>query len=455
MRNLKSLAAVFIALVMAACGDSTLVPNGSGPINPGGGPGVAGVTVLTSSPSLESSPGSSVTIQVIVRDTNNVAMEGVTVILAADSGTLTVTNPTTDQSGIVSATLGNGGDPTPRTITIRRTHRERLGSVGVNVAGTQIDVTGPTQLAQGDTETYTVVLLDSAGDGISGETVDVTSASGNTLSAAMLTTDGNGQAQFDVTASAAGADTLTATALGISGTRDISVSNDTFVLTAPVAGDQILLNTPGGGITDLDDRRRTAGRARRLRSALRAARLSALSAVTDAAGTATVSIQSTNAGPAQITAQRNASGTSTSVDVQFVADQPASDRFAGESVYARSERAKPDHGRRPRRGGQPGNQFDGPFRPAGRDGRPAFGRLCPDRPPGTCTDVLHVQFDDQREQRRGHYRHRAGYGDRRQRRADCRATRGVHLDRYRQLDLRAELRAVSRRIRNPGYGLAG
>ena len=97
MRNLKSLAAVFMALVIAACGDSTLVPDtGGGGTTPGGGAAVAGVTVLASSPNLDAVAGASVTVQVIVRDTNNVAMEGVTVIMSSDSGTLNGGPPTRD-----------------------------------------------------------------------------------------------------------------------------------------------------------------------------------------------------------------------------------------------------------------------------------------------------------------------------------------------------------------------
>ncbi len=322
MRKLISLATVFTALALAACGsDNTLTPDTGGGPTPGGGPAVAGVTVLASSPNLDAVPGASVTIQVIVRDTNNVAMEGVTVIMSSDSGTLTIINPVTDQGGIVSATLTGGGDPTPRTITVSADAQGVTGSVGVDVTGTSLDMTGAPQLAQGDTATYTVVLLDGAGNGISGQTVDVSSSAGNTLSSAVLTTDSAGQAQFDVTAGVAGADTLTATALGISVVRNLNVSNDSFVLIAPVAGDQILLNTPTpvslnwsvGGTPQ-------AGQTITFSSTR--GTLSALTALTDAAGTATVSIQSTNAGPAQITAT-NAGGTSTSVDVQFVADQPA------------------------------------------------------------------------------------------------------------------------------------
>lgn len=322
MRKLISLATVLTALVLAACGsDNTLTPGSGGGTTPGGGAAVAGVTVLASSPSLPSDNGQTLTISVIVRDTNNVAMDGVTVILSSDSGTLTVSNPVTDQSGIVTAQLSGGGDPTPRAISVSADAQGVLGSVSVDVIGTDIDVDGPAALAQGDTGTYTIVLVDAAGSGIANQTVDISSSAGNTLAAPSLTTDNSGQAQVQLTATAAGADTITATALGITATTDLNVSDDSFVLTAPAAGDEILLNTatsvsltwtnggvPQGGQTITFSSTRGT--------------LSALTAVTDGAGVATVSIQSTNAGPAVITAS-NAGGTSTQVQVQFIADVPA------------------------------------------------------------------------------------------------------------------------------------
>ncbi len=323
MRKFTSLVTVFTALVLAACGgDNTLTPGGGAAGGTGTTAGVAGVVVLASSPSLPSDSGQTLTIQAIVRDTNNVAMDGVTVILSSDSGTLTIPNPVTDQSGIVSATLNGGGDPTPRTITVTADAQGITGSVSIDVTGTNISISGPGSLPQGDTGTYTVVLLDAAGNGISNQTVDVSSANSNTLAAATLTTDASGQAQVDVTASAAGADTLTATALGITATTDLNVSNDSFVLTAPVTGDQIILNTPTvvsltwtvGGVAQAGQTI-TFGSTR--------GTLSSLTAVTDVAGIAAVTIQSTNAGPAQITAT-NANATTTGVDVQFIADTPAS-----------------------------------------------------------------------------------------------------------------------------------
>jgi hypothetical protein len=321
MNKLKYLAFLIAALVLAACGENTL----SGGTGAGPGPGgaaVAGVTVLASSPSLPSDSGQTLTIQAIVRDTNNLAMDGVTVIMSSNSGTLTVTNPVTDQSGIVTALLNGGGDPTPRSITVTADAQGVTGSVSVDVTGTDISITGPSSLPQGGTEFYTVVLLDAAGNGIGGATVDVSSANGNTLAAAVLTTDASGQARVQVTATAPGADTLTATALGISATTDVDVSSDSFVLTAPVAGDRIVLNTASPvSVSWTDAGVPQAGQTITFSSTR--GTLSSPTALTDAAGVATVSISSTNAGPAQISAT-NGNNTSTSVDVQFIADTPAS-----------------------------------------------------------------------------------------------------------------------------------
>ena len=323
MRKLISLATVFTALMLGGCGgDNTLTPGAGGPTGPDGTPPVAGVTVLASSPSLPSDAAQALEVSAIVRDTNNVAMEGVTVIMSADSGTLTFNDPVTNQNGVVTATLSGGGDPTPRQITVTADAQGVTDAVSVEVVGTDLDVDGPAALAQGDSATYTIVLVDAAGNGIGNQMVDVESSAGNTLAETSLTTDSSGQAQVQLTATAAGDDTITATALGITATTPLTVSNDTFVLTAPAAASEIVLNTPTpvslswevGGAPQ-------AGQTISFSSTR--GTLSAPEAVTDGAGVASVTISSTNAGPAVITAT-NAAGTSTQVEVQFIADAPAS-----------------------------------------------------------------------------------------------------------------------------------
>ncbi len=320
MRILSRIATIVAVLALAGCDGGSTLSNPLGP-GPGPGPAVSAVTVLTSSPSLPSDAGQEVTITAIVQDANNVAMEGVTVILATNSGTLTVPSPVSDSNGIVTATLTRGGDPTNRPITVTANANGVTGNVVVNVTGTTLTVTGPSALPQNDQATYTVVLSDAAGNGIPGRSVNISSSTGNGLSATSLTTDLGGQAQFTLTATASGPDQVSATALGLTAQKNVTVSSDSFAITAPAAGTQINLNTPvqvnltwtvGGApqVGQLINFSATRGT------------LSAGSAVTNASGVASVSIQSSNAGPAVITAT-NAGGTSTQVQVQFIATTPA------------------------------------------------------------------------------------------------------------------------------------
>ena len=325
MRKLSYFTTLVAMLFVAACSGS-----GEGFVGSGGGTGggigavidVSAVSVLASSPSLPSDPGQSLDITVVVRDVNNVAVGGVTVILSSDSGILTVLDPITNANGVVSAQINAGGDPSTRTITISADANGVVGSVGIDVLGTTLSLSGASSLAQGDSAPYTIVLSDAGGNGISGQTVDISSSAGNTLESNSLTTDVGGQAQVLLTASAAGLDTLTATALGISATQDLTVSDDSFSLTAPLSGDEVLLNTPAtveltwsiAGVPQVGQNISF--------SATRGA-LSSFSAVTDGAGVATVTISSNNAGAAVITAT-NSAGTTTGVQIEFVADVPAS-----------------------------------------------------------------------------------------------------------------------------------
>lgn len=325
MRKLSYFTTLFAMLFVAACSGS-----GDGFVGSGGGTGggtggdidVSAVNVLASSPSLPSDAGQSLDITVVVRDLNNVAVGGVTVILSSDSGILTILDPITNANGVVAAQINAGGDPTNRTITISADANGIVGSVGIDVLGTTLSLSGATALAQGDSAPYTIVLTDAGGNGISGETVDISSASGNGLAATSLTTDVGGQAQVLLTASAAGPDTLTATALGLTATQDLAVSDDSFSLTAPLGGDEILLNTlvpvdltwSIGGVPQVNQN---------ISFSATRGTLTAFSAITDGAGVASVSISSNNAGASVITAT-NGAGTTTGVQVEFVADTPDS-----------------------------------------------------------------------------------------------------------------------------------
>ncbi|MBT8080423.1 MAG: Ig-like domain-containing protein [Gammaproteobacteria bacterium] len=320
MRKLSYLTALLATLLLGACsGGEGFVTDPNVPIGPPP-PAASAITVLSSSPSLPSDTGQTVTISAIVRDANNVAMPDVTVVMSTDSGTLTIVNPITDASGVVTATLSGGGDPTNRVITVTADATGIVGTVAVNVIGTTLTISGPAALPQGDAATYTIFLADAAGNGLANQQVDITSENGNTIDQASVTTDVSGQAQIEVAAAVAGDDTLTATALGLTAIAELTVSDDSFVLTAPAAGTEVVLNTA----VDVDLTWSVAGAPQAgetINFSATRGTLSAFSAVTDAAGVATVTIQSTNAGPSVITAT-NSVGTSTSVEIEFIADQP-------------------------------------------------------------------------------------------------------------------------------------
>ena len=321
MRKLSYLAALLVYTMLSACsGGEGFVAVVEPPDTEPPPPPAAAITVLSSSPSLPSDTGQTVTISAIVRDANNVAMPDVTVVMSTDSGTLTITNPVTDASGVVSATLSGGGDPTNRTITVTADATGIVGTVAVDVVGTTLTISVPAALPQGDSATYTIFLADAAGNGLANQTVDITSSNGNTLDNAQVTTDVSGQAQVELTAAAAGADTLTATSLGLIAMTDLNVSDDSFVLTAPAAGTEVVLNTA----ETVELTWSIAGAAQAgetINFSATRGTLSAFTAVTDGAGVASVTIQSTNAGPSVITAT-NSVGTSTSVEIEFIADTP-------------------------------------------------------------------------------------------------------------------------------------
>lgn len=199
------------------------------------------VTLSTDVPQIPSDSSKAAVITALVRDANNQVISGVLVQFASTSGGLTVTNGTTDANGLATATLNAATDPTNRTISVSASAGSANASINVDVIGTKLTVTGPANLVQNTQGTYTVSLTDSGGKGISGRTVTLTSAAGNTLSAASVVTDVTGQKTFQLTGVNGGNDTITAAALGLQATQGVAVSTQSFTITAPTAGTKVNL----------------------------------------------------------------------------------------------------------------------------------------------------------------------------------------------------------------------
>jgi adhesin/invasin len=204
------------------------------------------LTLLTSSPQLPSANTKSATITAIVQGSNNQLLVGVPVTFQASSGAIAAVQTTagaaaqvpagtTDANGTALATLTTPGNPANRVITVTAMAGSASATVSVAVSGTQLSVSGPTSLVQNAQGNYSISLTDSGGNPIPSQTVTLASANNNTLTPTTVTTNATGAAPFTLTAANSGNDTITATSLGQSATYTVAVSNQNFSITAPAA----------------------------------------------------------------------------------------------------------------------------------------------------------------------------------------------------------------------------
>jgi Invasin, domain 3 len=290
------------------------------------------LTLLTNSPQMPSNNSKPATITALIQGANNQLLAGVPVVFQASSGAIVAVQTTagagaqvpagtSDANGVAQATLSNPNDPTNRTITVTATAGSTTATIQVAVVGTAITVSGPANLVQGGTAAYNVLLVDSGNAGIANQSVTVTSANGNTVPAT-VTTDTTGQATINLTATKSGNDTLTVAALGLQKSQAIAVSNQNFTITAPA--DKATIAVGQSQPVTVAWTSSGAPQAGTITFAASRGTLSANSAALDTSGNLTppVTITSTTAGPAIISA--TASGVAAQSSVNFVATVPAS-----------------------------------------------------------------------------------------------------------------------------------
>ncbi len=318
---------VLAALALAACGGGSSCDGsfanscGSGTTTP---PVVIGsLTLLTSTPQIPSGSSTSATISALVKDASNNVMSGVTVVFQADSGSLVITQATTDDNGLAQATLNAGSDPTNRAITVTASVGTTTATVAVDVSGTTLAVSGSKSLVLNAIGSYTAVLLNAAGQGIAGTTVTLTSASGNAITTGSggAVTDSAGRVTFTMAATIGGPDTVTATALGQSASVDVAISTQSFSFSAPLDGTKVTIGTSQSvTVTWLNNNAPQVGQP--VTFSTTRGTLSQTTAVnTDANGQATVTISSTGAGPAVVNA--NGAAVAAQLNLNFVANDPS------------------------------------------------------------------------------------------------------------------------------------
>ena len=279
------------------------------------------LTLLTSAPQIPSDGSKSATISALIRDANNNVVPGVAVSFQASSGSLAVTQITTDATGTAKATLNAGSDASNRVITVTATARMATATLTVSVTGTALTLSGPANLVLGNTGNFSVALTNSSAQGIPGAAVTLQSAKGNTLTPVSLITDASGRGTFAVKATAGGSDTVTATAYGLTQQAPLTVSPQSFNITAPANNTKVILGTPQTVTVTWLNNGVAVPNAPVTFTATRGTLVPTTPVMTDVSGLASVSISSTGAGPSIV----NASGTGVTaqLSLDFVANNPS------------------------------------------------------------------------------------------------------------------------------------
>jgi hypothetical protein len=223
------------------------------------------VSLVASTPQLASNASTAsagLTLTVLVKDQNNNVVPNIPVQFssARDSssacgsgGTVQVVNGTTDSSGIATATLYTGGDPTNQTIDVTAT----AGGVAatpnplvIQETGTHFTINGVDAVGVNSTENYTITLLDAGGNPIRDQTLSVTSSLGNSIASSSLTTDASGQVVIGYTGTNTGRDTLTVRSAGCAtyvsnAAMSILVASQSLSIVAPNALSQVPFGASG------------------------------------------------------------------------------------------------------------------------------------------------------------------------------------------------------------------
>lgn len=325
VKKLISLCLVVASAALMSCGGSSNTITGGGG---GGASDAAVVQVLASNPVLLTDQTGLTSIDIIatVKDANNVLLADAPVTFGtSDAGvSISVVNSTTDSSGQAIARLASGSNLAERQITVTATSGTASGNVVVSLSGNTIDIDCPDTIALGANGLCNINVQDGKSLGIQGVTLAISSQNGNSLSAASLTTGNGGSTSVTVTATQAGTDTILGSALGTSGVSggiDVpAVSGDSFSVTAPASdGLEINLNTDQSiSATWLVGGAPQAAQAIQFTSTRGVFTPANGIANTDGAGVATVTVRSSNSGPAIITATRPGGGQAIRA-VEFVA----------------------------------------------------------------------------------------------------------------------------------------
>ena len=292
--------------------------------------------LFASQSQLSSSGSDEVEVWAVVKNAQNILLDGVNVTFSADNNAaIAETQPVTDENGTAIVMLRTGGDKENRTINVTATvsgEQTLTETISINVVGTEIEINGTTSAIIGDSVNLTVSLQDSDNVGIASETLTLrvedesgTDVTATTLDDAAPQTSAEGRATVAFTAPAAGTFTVFANALNTESTFAIEVQQDEFVFVNPPdvndVDQDIPLNTDYNlQVSWLRDAAPFAGGS--ISFAISRGTVVSADAVTDGSGIADLTVSSGNAGLATISATgTDGAGVqvSTQIEIAFIA----------------------------------------------------------------------------------------------------------------------------------------
>ncbi len=312
------------AFVVASVGTNTTAQigfNSQGPEQTVVDP--ASLEFFTSSIQLASSGSDSIELVAVVKNEQNVLLEGVAVSFSVNSGNLQITQGTTTADGTARATLSTTNNPQNRVITATARTGDFVETLDIDVVGTGVNISGPSSVIINDPVPLTIIVADSDGVGIANQPVSLTTT-GGTIDNIAPVTGPTGQVQVTFTASSSGTDVVTASSLNAEGSISLIVQEDEFGFTTlpteeiPLGEDATLevtwlkesLPFENGNVVFTSSR----------------GDIAVPSVVTNADGQASITISSDNAGLASISAEgtdTDGNTVTTRAQIEFIATVPS------------------------------------------------------------------------------------------------------------------------------------
>lgn len=290
---------------------------------------VINVRVISDMASLQTGGQQAAQIKAIVTDDDNRALANQPISFSATAGTLQDNETETNDQGEATANLTLEYFPANQPITVTATSGNFSDTVLVVAEGSNMSLNGPTSVVPGGDVKITATLVPGLGQPLSGQVLTISSSAGSTLSAQTVMTNPQGVAEVTVTGATV-ADTIQFTALDNSAglpsvvtSHSFTVSEDQLTFSDAVNSEMNVNNAHDIDVTWTKNGTPVSGQD--LQFSLTAGQIvGASTASTNGSGVATVSVLSSNAGPATLTATATSGPVLTkSVNIEFVGDSPA------------------------------------------------------------------------------------------------------------------------------------